>query len=209
MRNVAIRKDEKDSYLRLCHEITMKNLHQSTLDIIEQEKGEYSLLTTNENGYELTTLLGTTPSNKSFNIFNCIYYAEYQQGITLYEYKESYIIRAIEMDRIIKELNNIYKVIRENPISLKTADFVNRKNLLEDRYLKLSRRTTMTDEDKYIANVQNRFAKLFEGECGIRRKKDYDTFIKPSCSIITNDRMHMVFEKEMPALTLKKEITYY
>ena len=26
MRNVAIRKDEKDSYLRLCHEITMKNL---------------------------------------------------------------------------------------------------------------------------------------------------------------------------------------
>ena len=67
----------------------------------------------------------------------------------------------------------------------------------------------MPDEDLYIAELKNHFAKLFEREYDIYPKRDYIDKSKKTFS--ENRQSHLVknLKCDYPILTLKKEVKYY
>lgn len=212
LRKEAIDDEKRElySFIKVYQDVVIRNVYQSAMGIIKKEEDRYNLkIDNNDNGYNGIKVLGITPKKSFFNIFYYYYPDDYKQSMFLYEYKESYIRRSKEMGRILVELEYLYKMINENPGLREIRSYIEKIELLENRYIELANRTEMTDEDKYISEVQNHFTRLFENEFGINRKKDYIDINNKSWDRTQIDGMHRVLEKEYPTLILKKDVRYY
>ena len=212
LREAAIDREQRElySYLQVYQEIVIHNIYQRSMDVIENEKDKYDLeIRNNNDGITGIQLLGITPKKQFFNIFYYLYGVDCKQHIQLYEYIENLTRREKEMKRIMDDLENLNKIVRENPMLTTAEDYLKKIDILEKRYLELAERKEMPEEDKYISEVQNHFSRLFEKEYGINRKKDYTDISEKTWDRSYRNGLHKVQEIKYPTLTLKKDIIYY
>ncbi len=217
----ALRKDvineeeRKDlSNLSLYRKACIYNIYLRTMDLINREKEEIDIIIkNNNNNYNGIIVKGICPNNRKFDLYNYDYGKD-KQTIDLYEYQFSFAQREKESDAILEELEFLYN--EKNPYHTNNPaynkwEYEHNKKIkkLEYQYKVLEQRQSMPDEDLYIAETKNHFAKQFETEYGVYPKKDYTDESKKT--FYENRKNHLVknLRCEYPTLTLKKEVKYY